>query len=585
VLVILVDTLRADRLTPYGASHDTSPAVAELLAERGTTFEQAYAPAPWTLPSMVGLMTGRSPGELVRGGAGAFALPDDVPVLAERLSELGYVTAGFYANPTLHRGNGFARGFDTFYTPPPELASLRLHGDTLLDRVLPWLREQQERGDLTQRPFFLYVHFLDPHDPYTNPANEAHRWPWLPAYDGPLTGDSVHGLYTGALSLGAGPGTDADEDRAWISGLYDGEVAYVDGLVRRLFEALDPEVLADTLVVFTADHGEELYDHRGWKHGETLYQEQLRVPLILRWDAGPVPAGARIAEPASLLDLLPTALTAAGGEVPAGVEGVGLLARLVGDPPDPPPLHRALYARHFGRGPLRAGVVLAPHKLVLFNRQAPFAPSDEVEAHLWRLDLERLARVELFDLEADPHERHNLAAERPDLVTRLAPEIHRHLDRELPGLRVVRAPAGSRGQEETLAGRIDLAREPERWTPLFLGPDDRVELAGRSLTFELTPDVFAKGFLVEGELGAVEGVQVTSGDGDAMGEDTEGVLVGADRPYRGGTVELAALETDTWPGRWPEEARLRVWTRKLRPVTEEDPETVRGLRNLGYVAR
>jgi arylsulfatase A-like enzyme len=584
VVILVVDTLRADRLTPYGYVRHTSPAIARLLAERGTVFDRAYAPAPWTLPSMVGLMTGRSPGVLNRGKAGSFALPEDVPVLAERLADLGYATAGFYANPTLHEGNGFARGFEAFYTPPPEVASLRLHADTILDRAAPWLREQQAR--FPERPFFLYAHFLDPHDPYANPANDERRWPWLTAvgeggYAGPLTGDSVHGLYTGAVALRPSP-RDAAADVAWMSALYDGEVAYVDRFVGKLLEVLDPEVLAHTLVVLTADHGEELYDHGGWKHGETLYQEQIRVPLILRWDSGPVPAGVRIAEPVSLLDLLPTVLAAVGAEVPPEAEGIDLLPPLTGERPWP---HRALYARHFGRGPLRAGVVLPPHKLVLFNRQAPFEPTDAVEAHLWRLDLGRLDRVELFDLEADPEERRNLAPERPEVVARLAPEILRHLDRELSGLRIVVAPTASgTGQGSTVAGRVELAQEPSGWSPLFLGPEDRVELDGRRLTFELRTDVFAKGFLVEGDVGALTRIELTR-DGRPVAPGA--VLLGGKRPYREGEagreIEVAALETDTWPGRWPSGVELRIWTRTLRPVVREDPETLRRLRNLGYV--
>lgn len=585
VVILVVDTLRADRLTPYGYPRETSPAIARWLAQPGTVFDRAYAPAPWTLPSMVGLMTGRSPGALNRGTAGSFALPEDVPVLAERLSELGYATAGLYANPTLHEGNGFARGFDVFYTPPPEVASLRLHGDTLLDRAVPWLRERQDR--LHEQPFFLYVHFLDPHDPYVNPVNDERGWPWLSESGegesaGTLTGESVHGLYTGAVSLRPSPEA-AEADVAWLSALYDGEVAYADRCVGELLEVLEPEVLANTLVVLTADHGEEVYDHGGWKHGETLYQEQIRVPLVLRWDAGPVPAGARISEPVSLLDLLPTVLAAVGAEVPAETEGIDLLPPLTGEDPWP---RRTLYARHFGRGPLRAGVVLPPHKLVLFNREAPFEPVDEVEAHLWRLDLRRLGRVELFDLEADPEERWNLASERLEVVARLAPEVHRHLDRELIGLRIVTAPAivAPAGGAPPLIGRVELAREPAGWRPLFLGPGDRVEIEGRRLTFVIRPEVFAKGLLVEGDVGALTGLELTR-DGRAVAP--EAVLLGDGRPYRpadaDSEVGLAALETATWPGRWPPGVELRIWTRRLRPVAAEDPETVRRLRNLGYV--
>jgi arylsulfatase len=150
------------------------------------------------------------------------------------------------------------------------------------------------------RPFFLYLHYIDPHDPYDNPEVVGNRSPFEGEYKGPVAGDRVHGIYAGKIAL-----LDPARDLAHISALYDSEVHYVDRAIGEVLASLRPEVLAHTLVALTADHGEELVDHGGWKHGQTLYEEQIHVPLIWRWD-GHVPAGRRLAGTVRLLDVAPT---------------------------------------------------------------------------------------------------------------------------------------------------------------------------------------------------------------------------------------------------------------------------------------
>ena len=127
ILFILVDTLRRDHLTPYGYGRDTTPEIARWLAAPGAVLEDAYSQAPWTLPSVVSLLTGRSPGEMLGEELASYGIPEKVPTLAERLESLGYETGGFVANPTLHAGAGFERGFQTFYAPPADLAWMRRH--------------------------------------------------------------------------------------------------------------------------------------------------------------------------------------------------------------------------------------------------------------------------------------------------------------------------------------------------------------------------------------------------------------------------------------------------------------------------
>lgn len=494
VLFILVDTMRFDHLTPYGYQRPTSPEIARTLAGPGAVVEEAYSQAPWTLPSVVSFMTSRYPGEVLGTDPGAYGIPEGVESLPETLEKLGYETGGFFANKVLHSGNGFARGFRTFYSPPsnPETEGQgqgQPDAAELTGRVLPWLEAHRNE------PFFLYVHYVDPHDPYENPEIVNGRSPFEPPYPGRISGRHVHGLYTGRVAL-----DDPGRDTEHVKALYDSEIHYVDGFVGRLIDSIPPDVLKNTLIVLTADHGEELHDHGGWKHGFTLYEDQIHVPLLVRWD-GHVPAGSRLSGTVRLIDLAPTLLRAAGGRAEPSWEGVDLLPALSGQAPLP---RLAAFAQHMMIGPLRAAAVLDRRKLILFNPRTPYTPGDELQAYLWTLDLARLKRVELYDLSRDGKEKSNLAPSAPGQVERLQPVIHRQLDRQMPGLRVIASgfPAGSR-----VRGSIVLARPPSRWDSYFLAEDDKVELAGNRVSFDLGGETVAKGFLLEGDLGGVQSVE------------------------------------------------------------------------------
>src|SRR5258708_34238842 len=185
----------------------------------------------------------------------------------------------------MHVGAGSERGFRPFYAPPADVEWLRRHSDALNRHALPWIAAYQDRD----RPFFLYLHYIDPHDPYDNPEVVGNRSPFEGEYRGPVAGDWVHGIYTGKLVL-----SDPARDVAHLSALYDSEVHYVDRAIGQVLASLRPEVLANTLVVLTADHGEELLDHGGLEHGQSLYDGQIHVPLIWRWGRR-IPAGRRLA--------------------------------------------------------------------------------------------------------------------------------------------------------------------------------------------------------------------------------------------------------------------------------------------------
>ncbi|MFL6196224.1 MAG: sulfatase [Thermoanaerobaculia bacterium] len=551
VIFILVDTLRYDHLTPYGYRRPTSPEIARTLAAPGAVVEDAYSQAPWTLPSVTSFMTSRAPGEILGDDAAAYGIPDGVPTLAEAFSKLGYQTGGFFANKVLHAGNGFARGFDTFYSPAPaadpnDPAQGQPDAAGLTAKALPWL--EGHRND----PFFLYVHYMDPHDPYENPEIVGNRSPFEPPYTGRLSGRHVQGVYAGKIPL-----EDPARDTGHLEALYDSEIHYADRFIGRLIDSLPPDVLRNTLIVLTADHGEEFYDHGGWKHGFTLYEEQIHVPLLVRWD-GRIPAGSRLRGTVRLLDLVPTLTAAAGGKADRSWEGIDLLPALTGKAPLP---RLAAFAQHMMIGPLRAAAVLDGRKLILFNPRTPFTPADPLQEYLWTLDLARMQRVELYDLARDRGERRNLAPGDPGGVARLQPVIHRQLDRELPGLRVIASgfQAGSR-----VEGSLTLDRAPARWISYFLAEPDRVQLAGNRVDFDLDGEALEKGFLLEGDLGAVRSLEARL-DG---------------RPLPANQLLVGHAASDA------KGAALRVWQPEIRKKpTQSAPnaETEQRLRALGYV--
>ncbi|HEV8628901.1 MAG TPA: sulfatase-like hydrolase/transferase, partial [Thermoanaerobaculia bacterium] len=363
---------------------------------------------------------------------------------------------------------------------------------------------------------------------------------------------------------------DPAQDLPYIAGLYDTEIHYVDRFLPALFDGLDADALARTLFVFTADHGEELFDHGGWKHGRTLYEEQLRVPFIVRWD-GHLPAGVRVAGPVRLLDVAPTLVAAAGGQLPPSWQGHDLAPLLAGGAPAE---RSPLFAEHLADGPRRAAVIARRWKLILFDRQAPFSPGNELEALSYRQELARLERVELYDLARDPGERRNLASQRPDVVARLAPLVHDQLGRERPGLRVLLAgvPEGGR-----LTVELRCRRLPSGWEPLFLAADDRVTAAGDRLQLELRGDPVAKGVLLpaDTELLAVH----TSGATPVR------VRLGGGK-LAGGTPTPAEMRHRGWPGGADDGPTLWLWLPpEGAPAVDArpDPETQRRLKALGYV--
>lgn len=565
ILLITIDTLRADHTTPYGYERRTTPHIERELASRGAVIEHAYAPAPWTLPSMCALFAGRYPNELVGESLTGFGIPSEITPLAERLAAAGYATAAFNANPTMHEGNGFARGFATFYAPDADSGWFRRNAADVGRRAIAWLREHQRQR------FFLWVHFLDPHDPYLAPRLVDGRSEFYPDYAGPVRGDWVDGLYSGKIRSELEPA-----DVRQLAALYDSEIRHTDGWAGKLLAALEPEVERETFILLTSDHGEELYEHGGLKHGQTLYEEQIRVPLIVRWDDR-VPPDSRLPGEVTLIDLFPTLLDLARARPDSATDGVTILPALRGEAKLP---SRPLVAQNLSPGPRRFAVISRRQKLFVFDRHAPFSSNSPLYTWLWRQDVERLERTMLFDLGDDPGETKNVAAREPAKVRSSGRFGHRQVLRQLHGLRML---VGNVPQEARVAGTLHFERAPAAIEPYFLSPTDRVELTGAALRFELTGGALDKGILIRGDIGAIEELNAR-----VMGDPAARlrVLVGDEMQYTDGPLPAGSLHAGSWP-RPPGGPWLRLWYPRQEPPASpragEDPETLRRLRALGYV--
>ncbi len=370
IILYVVDTLRADHTGPYGYHRDTTPILDELARE-GVVFEQMVAQSSWTKPSMASVMT-----SLLPAGHGAVRrleyLSASHLTLAERLDESGWATGAVVANAVLYaRRAGFDQGFEYFagLHGPKVRRSHRVPAAAVVDAALEWL--DARRG----LPTFLWMHTMDPHTPYTPPS----------PFDQRFGGDSPPG------GGKAPPGLDAKrsgERRVWID-KYDGEIAYGDQELGRFLQALRERGLYDrATILFLSDHGEEFYDHGGVRHGFTLHEELIRVPLVVKLPGG-AHAGRRIAQQVQTIDVVPTVLDAAGVAPTGEIAGRALQRVLAGDEAPVPAL---VETQHWEATAL--GVRTETEKYI-----RRFGPED---AEL------------LFDLVQDPAERTNRAADHPD---------------------------------------------------------------------------------------------------------------------------------------------------------------------------
>lgn len=354
VVLITVDTLRADRVGCYGYQPARTPSM-DRLASEGVRVDHAIAPAPLTLPSHTSILTGLEPPAHGVRDNGTFRVPDAAQTLAERLKAEGYQTQAFISSEVLHRRFNLNQGFDGYdddlwnSDPAADFMMRQRPGEQTMDRVLEWLGARSASSGSTA-PFFLWVHLFDPHEPYDPPEMDA--------------------------KLSPTP--------------YDGEIASADRQIGRLLEALErADRLDDTIVVLTSDHGESLGEHEEGTHSIFIYESTVRVPLIFRYPRK-LPSNTVYRGSARITDIMPTILGLAGKPID-GTQGADLSKSLAKGEPESDPV---LYSESL-------------HPELVFG----MAPLAGVRHGKWTYI--RAPRPELYDRQADPDELRNLLRAEP----------------------------------------------------------------------------------------------------------------------------------------------------------------------------
>jgi arylsulfatase A-like enzyme len=392
LVLISLDTLRADHLGCYGYHRQTSPNL-DALAARGIRFATVVSQCPWTRPSHKALFSGVYPAS--RGGL-------DSPFLAQILWQAGYRTGALTGGGQVDHKLGFMAGFETYRVQD------WLHRPEL---VLRWL--EADRG----RPGFLFLHTYEVHDAYTD-RRFAEGMP-----RGRLPESFAKQTWWHYRRL-------AEEERAYVEALYDGDIAFTDDRLGVLLRELqDAGLLRRTVIVVTSDHGEQFWEHGSWRHGSTMYDHDLLVPLIVHLPPGlrarvggeQATVGAVIEQQVSLVDIYPTLLDLLDIELDHEIHGRSVLPLLAGRELEP---GRAFAENTNIRTWERKTLRTDRYKFILsYPKKA-----NEGGGTTW----------ELYDLARDPGERHNLVERHPEAAARLFAEIeairgrHEQLEEELP---------------------------------------------------------------------------------------------------------------------------------------------------------
>jgi choline-sulfatase len=382
VVLVTIDTLRADHVGCYGYGKAETPNL-DQLAHRGVLFENAVAQVPLTPPSHASMLTGVYPTVHQVRDVGGFTLSASHPTLAKILTSKGWTTAAFVGSVVLKKAVGLHQGFQVYddRIPEPDVDSaVRGHADRpageVVDLAIQWLTRQD-----SARPIFLWVHLYDPHGPYNPPSPYKESFRQRP---------------------------------------YDGEIAYTDSQVGRLFKSIQEQGLVEnTIISILADHGESLGEHGEFSHGVFLYEATLRIPWIL---AGPgIPPGKRVVDQARTIDLLPTILDLVGGDLPQNCQGVSLVPA-------------------FSRQAVQTEQAYAEALFPKIN--LGWAELRAIRTNKWKYI--EAPRPELYDLESDPNEEKN--------VIQLHPEEAKELKTSLQKL--ISKGSGS-SAEQVVVGKVD----------------------------------------------------------------------------------------------------------------------------------
>ncbi|HXK04887.1 MAG TPA: sulfatase-like hydrolase/transferase [Verrucomicrobiae bacterium] len=409
LLLVTIDTLRADRLGCYGYSQIETPNL-DQLARRGVLFENGVAPAPLTAPSHASMMTGLYPTVHKVRNTGGFTLSPANTTLASVLQGQGWDTAAFIGSSVLKRRYGLNQGFAVYDDEMPTSAGGSAQAEPerrageVVDRAVQWLQAQ------SGKPFFLWVHVYDPHIPYDPPS------PFREKY----------------------------RDRP-----YDGEIAYTDQQLGRLFDAVArksrPE---ETLIAVLSDHGESFSEHGEYTHGIFLYDTTLRIAFLMA--GGGLPAGVRVKQQARTIDLLPTVLELTGGKAPAGTQGTSLAPAFRGK---------------------EVPTVYSYSETLFPKLNMGWAETRAMRTNRWKYIL--APKPELYDLEKDPAESANVIASHPAEVQELAAQL-----KAVSGTTEKVAPAAedSRTMQQLKSLGYLGSSSPQELTGKGTDPKDRIEV-------------------------------------------------------------------------------------------------------------
>jgi arylsulfatase A-like enzyme len=368
VIIISIDTLRADRVSAYGYERSTTPHLDRLI-DAGIRFDKARTIEPLTGPALVSMLTAQHPHDHGASRNG-LRMRTGLASLPKALQAKGYETAAFVGNWTLRdKLCGLAEHFETYdevLTRKRWWGLVRREADArdITDGAIEWMRGRS--GSSGQAPFMVWAHYVEPHAPY-----RAHR------------------EYFDQLGL-TGKLTPSDR--------YDTEIAFVDASIGRLLEFVDRSgSMDDTLIVFLSDHGESLGEHGYWGHGRHLYEPTLHIPLSITWSGRLSPR--TIEAPALIIDVAPTVLGLVGGDQPSAFEGFDWAGVVLGD--DPLPMQRLTrYQAH-------RGAVISKHDSDL-ARQSGLLEVGIIQNERKEILHVGKNRRELYDLTADPGETRDL---------------------------------------------------------------------------------------------------------------------------------------------------------------------------------
>ena len=433
VLLVTYDTVRADHFGSYGYPLDITPN-ADSLASRGIVFERVWAPMGMTLPSHATMMSGVGP--RVHGALeNYYTMSDEVLTVAEHFRAKSYATGGFVGAAVLDAGTGISQGFREFGQPGVRDGGGSVVSEGLLRRpasevnseALEWIDRVHPH-----RPFFMWVHYFDAHGPFFPPQSSLDKVESGGLADRVLKPRARE--FTG-LNL-----TSKALKALWTRYAADIHATDTGGLGALLDELEDRGRLDKTWVFLTTDHGEGLWEHGERGHGPTLFEEQLRVPLIIASPRGDW-AGTRMEEPVHLVDLMPTLMHAASGEEQSGGEGVDLLAWLERGAK---PLGRPLFVErpHYTKSSLFALSAKFPDRYT-YGVMSAVIQGDE------KFVIQTDGRAELYDLVRDPMEQSNLVDERPARAAELRQLLEAYLA-ENPTLPPGQRPAVSASRRAAL---------------------------------------------------------------------------------------------------------------------------------------